>query len=246
MSQARQNAAPESSATEQRAPTTSMVLSLQAGSAEGAPAAPARPKSKFSAQSQNVITALVIAISGGLLFAMRQIGMGSGVAEAEEIIIHYQPVNIDPAKRAAQERALAGLQRMTVPMPLEPGTFNLSPFLTKEKAEDPGEDEAKLAEALAKQRREEAARRAAEETKATTRALAAKLVVHSILEGAVPIARLGEDVVRVGDRVEETFSVVSIGNRQVVLEALAEKGGERFILVQEDLAQNGVKKPKHR
>jgi FKBP-type peptidyl-prolyl cis-trans isomerase len=245
MSQSRQNPAPEQPAGEQqRAPGASMLLSLQAASPEGVPPPAPRPKSKFAAQSQNVITALVIVISAGLLFAMRQIGMGSGVAEAEEVVIHYQPVNVDPAKRAAQERALAGLQRMSVPMPLEPGTFNLTPFLTKAQEEAPqNTDDPELAAALEKKRREEAARKAEEEKKAALVTQFSKLQLHSILDGKTPVARIGEDVVRVGDLIDETFTVVSIQNRQVVLEA----GGQTFTLTQEETGPDkGGKKPKHR
>jgi hypothetical protein len=230
MSKQAAQAAPDAN---RQAPSVILDLRTVEASAEAAAAPAQTTANKLAAQSQNIIVMLVIAVSGGMLFGMRQVGMNSGIAQADDTVVQYTPLTVDPTRRAAQERALQGLQRMSTPIPLEPGSVTLEPFLTKAKEDAPLADDPELAKALEERRRAEAAKRAHEERTIAAKAAVSKLVLHSVLEGRTPVARIGENVVRVGDKVDELFTVVSIEGRQVVLDA----DGQRFILALEDRNQ---------
>ncbi|MDX2146519.1 MAG: hypothetical protein SFZ23_03265 [Planctomycetota bacterium] len=216
---------------------SAVLLDLRAGSAgEGGVV---RPK---QLSSQNVILAVVVVVSAGMLYGMRALGMSSQPA-GDDFRIEYEPVAVDPVKRFAQERALQGLQRSQTAMELEPGKLSLSPFLTKAKDEVPEEDPLKAAELIEAQRRAEKEKRDREAAEKARDDAASKLVLHSVMGGRVPVARINDSIYRVNDKLGEHFVVKSIEGRQVVI-GYVDPNVTKTIVLELDSNEKDAKRPR--
>lgn len=195
-----------------------ILLSLSEAPKAGGPARP-----KTSVSIQNVLMMLVVAGSTGLIYGMRVIGMGSGVAMAS-VKIDYTPPEVDPAKLARQERMLASLQNPHAAIDVDPRSLGLTPFITKAR-EDTNVlvvDDSAAGEA----RRLEQLRRAKEEFRKKRQDALAGLHLQSVMGGSVPIARLNGENYTLGDRIGEFFTIVGIEGRSITLES----EGEHFTL----------------
>lgn len=64
-----------------------------------------------------------------------------------------------------------------------------------------------------------------------------QLKLHSVVGGRVPVARLGDQTVKVGDVVLELFTVTAIGGRSVALTV----DGETYNLVMDEGEGRGKK-----
>lgn len=180
----------------------------------------AKPK-RFS--SHNTVTALVLLVSAVMLYGMRQAGMRSGMTFTE-VKIDYQREEVSPAMQAAQRRILEDLQRSERPVQIPADKLAKNPFeLTSVTATAAPSEDRSLAEA---QRQAEAARQARAEHLEKIQSTLATLHLKSVMEGRVPLARINDQTVRVGDTVGEFFKVTRIDGRSVELTA----EGQAFVL----------------
>lgn len=167
--------------------------------------------------SGRAILVTVVVAAAGLLFAMRQLGMGSGLAFAE-IKIDYPLEGADPNKEKDHEKILSDLQdRGIQPVPVE--AIRMNPFEWKVR----GEAEVALAQQVEVDA-EELSRREREALNKQLDDEFAKLRLNSVIGGRIPVARISGELVKAGDKIAERFTVVSISGREVVLEA----GGRTF------------------
>lgn len=174
--------------------------------------------------SYGLVVAFVIVVGGAGIFAMRKAGMGAGI-DFEHTTIEYTSSAQSVVERAKFERVLATLERSGSPVQIAPNNIVQDPFFlapaeaaTTEHA-DSGEG-ARLRVQADRLRREEADR-------LRLQSAFERLELQSILTGRFPMASINSTIVRTGDVIDDTFTVVSIDNEAVVLEAQ----GTQFTLV---------------
>jgi hypothetical protein len=163
-----------------------------------------------------LLLGLVIAVAGGLLYGMRQIGLGVGL-DFRLPEIDY-PVDAGKAVVVRDERHQKVMNDLEtseniLQVPLE--ELRRNPFRLgadpQEIVAEPGEDPAATAARLAAERE----RQRQQEINRTLEAIE----VNSVLTGSVPLARINGKAVRIGDRVADVFIVRAIYGRTVELEA---------------------------
>lgn len=203
------------------------------GSGDGAPAPMVNPfaagpggflsasdlESKSSRFSGVFVLVLVVAMAGAVLFGMRQMGMGPKLSLAE-IEIDYPLEGGALQANSDHERILADLKSggNVHRIPLE--MVQTNPFLWRSllPKETPAAKEATA---------EDLTRKQAEDRNRKIAVAASGLVLNSLMGGRVPMARIDGQLVRVGDRVGDFFTVTSITGRTVELEC----EGESFSIV---------------
>lgn len=193
----------------------SMLLATLRGSDTGPAesALSAKPK-RFS--SHNTVTALVLAVSAIMLYGMRQAGMRSGMT-FREVKIEYQREEVSPAMLAAQRRILEDLAKSERPAQIPADKLAKNPFeLATAAPATAATPDQSLAEA---QRQAELARQARAEQLEKVQSTLATLHLKSVMEGRVPLARINDQTVRVGDTVADLFKVTKIDGRSVELTA---------------------------
>lgn len=193
------------------------------------------PSRKIS--TQIIALTLVLALGGGLLYAMRLIGIGPlknfALAKAPDYDMSQVGVN----KTAEHQRVLAELTanytNSQVPLDhVQRNPFRLAEGLAKpEAAAKPGEDPAKASES--------AKLRSAEARKDKIRIAFSTLKLNGVLGGSNPVARISGDAVRIGDTVADYFLVKSIHDRRVELEA----DGQTYTL---DMKDDELNHSKHK
>lgn len=175
----------------------------------------ASPRTKVSAQQ--VVLLAVLVLGGGLLFGMRQLGMGPDLVFGSETGITYEP----PAnsKSGELERLMAGLDQSQTPVQVPMDQVARNPFENKrimeERArviEDIPDDSEWEAEQAALQRERE------------IQAAFDGLELQSTMGGRVPVARIGNEFYKVGDAIGEHFILARIAGRTVIL--MGEDGRE--------------------
>ncbi|MCC6833269.1 MAG: hypothetical protein IT200_18190 [Thermoleophilia bacterium] len=181
----------------------------------GAEAA-APPKARVS--SQYVVIGIVLGISVATTFAMRKWGMGEGVQfRNTQVSLDQTTPIVDNAKFG---RVMDRLATSNTPMQVPFEKIDKNPFLlTREGvaiAEVPvTDDSAERAAQEAERLRQEAERRVAD-----LQIAFARLTLNTVMTGGrVPVARINNQIVGVGEVVEESFTVVAITSEGVELEA---------------------------
>lgn len=152
---------------------------------------------------------LILVCAGGVLAGMRQLGMGPRLALAD-IKIDYpieSPAAHDmPDHSAVIEDLKSGGRVRRVPLELvQTNPFAWRSLLPAEVTPAPNAKD------------EDLARKKLEERQRLIAQAAGRLILHSIMGGRTPLARISGELVRVGDRVGEHFTVESISGRSVVL-----------------------------
>jgi hypothetical protein len=193
------------------------------GEAHGLSAA---PRARF--HTQHVIIVTTLALSVALIYGMRRYGMQSG--------LKFNIADLSYKRDETQHRRAEGFQRVMAELnAMNQQTtegVRLNPFkLMGAEAGDvkneaiPRDDAADIA----KRKAEERTRKLTEEF--------STFKLGSIMKGRVPLARINDELVRVGDLVGESFKVVSIQPLNVTLEA----DGKKFTL---ELADETGLKPR--
>lgn len=183
-----------------------------AGEAASAPA----PKRRIS--TQYVAIGIVLGVSMATTFAMRKWGMGEGVG------FRNTQVNLDQATpivdNAKFGRVMDRLATSNTPMQVPAERIDKNPFLlaretTQIAQEVPVDDSAERAAQEAERLAQEAARRRAELDVAF-----ARLTLNTVMTGGrVPVARINNQIVGVGEVVDQVFTVVAIEPGGVELSA---------------------------
>lgn len=177
--------------------------------------AEAEPKTRLSGP---MLLVIVVALAGGVLLAMRQLGLGPRLSMLE-VKIDY-PLDGETKANKNHKAILNDLKSSGIEqVPLEKVQMNpfewkslaaQEPVVAGPKEEDPAE----------------VARRALEARRVYVKDSLSRLQLNSVLAGRVPVARISGELVKVGDVLGGVFTVKTITGRAVELEA----DGERFTL----------------
>jgi hypothetical protein len=184
------------------------------------PGAGAFVKPRTRIPTQSIILLLVLGVSAGSLYAMRQIGIKSGVTFAEI------PTDVNPPdneKARTYERIMADLARIEKPLDVALVELGKSPFMWKaapQRTSDGGPMDA------------EAWRR--EQRMSELRTMMGRHKIHSVMGGTVPLARIDDATYTVGDMIDEVFTITEIAFPCVKFTA----EGEPFELCMDDTAVN--------
>lgn len=194
-----------------RAQASSFLSDIRGGGAGGEESAAPKKRSKSSGSTALVFTGVLA--GAGVLVAMRFFGLGP-VAASAKVDVEYQAPANSRALQADHERVLSTLERSVAAVQAQTPSDKLqkNPFQlvsAQPAASDAPVDDGKKAAELAA--RQKAERRAKIETTLS------QLKVYSVVGGRVPVARLGDQTVRVGDVVADLFTVTAIGGRSVAL-----------------------------
>ncbi len=171
---------------------------------------------------QPLVIGLTVIVSAVALMGMRQIGMRSAIAfETDQSEFDFQG---DAQLQTRYERLMADLGNAKDPLDVALADFGNSPFAMRE-AIAPLQ-QASNPTPVAGETPEAAAARGAAARKTALLNEASKLVLHSVMGGKRPLARINEETVTVGDTVAEYFTVTEISGRSVTITA----DGESFTL----------------
>jgi hypothetical protein len=167
------------------------------------------PKRRIPTQA--VVMVALVLVAAGALFAMRRLGMGplSAIAEPPKIEYDYEKAGAG----ADHRKLLADLSVSHVDHQVPSDQVQKNPFRLPE-LEKPAV--ATPTPGKPTKDPEQEAREARAKLIADT---LGTLKVHSVLSGSVPVARINDENVRVGDRLATVFTVVAIGQRSVDLQA---------------------------
>jgi hypothetical protein len=165
---------------------------------------------------QTLVVVGVVVASAGLLYAMRLHGMGAGMKFDGLAKIDYDWTRAGQQSESHEKQVLADLARsgqsvdpLVDHLPKNPFSLDLdAPASTPTPVAsiDPNA----------------AARRAELERQVREKELISKLAtlqLNSVMEGRVPLARIGTRLYRLGDKVADDFKVVGVHGRTVELEA---------------------------
>lgn len=172
--------------------------------------------------TQGIMIALLVGVSGALLFAMNKIVKKTAIDFDGAAFESFTP---DAKLQQEYEEVMASLRSAQTPVQLALLDLPRGPFVQRyvvkpaqqtastpqttiaPVAAAPGESEAQRTARLIKQRQQQVL------------AELSKLTLHSVMGGRRPIAKINEELVTVGDMVADQFTVVSIEGRSVTLQA---------------------------
>jgi len=187
--------------------------------------------------TQIVILMLVVAVSAIALWWMRKEGTRVGVTFAELKVDYSEP---DAEKARTYARIMADLSRIQSPLDVALGEFGSSPFML-----DTGKPvispTGQVTMPTGPTPEEAAARLAAEKAEARRLELESSLAsirLQSVMDGRVPLARVDDTTVRVGDTVGTFFLVTKIEGRGLTVTA----DGQEFTLTINERSTDAPKK----
>jgi hypothetical protein len=189
--------------------------------------------------TQPVVLAIVTAVSVAMLFAMRSIGLRSGLDFKADSVDYSHETNTEQAARF--ERVMQDLARVQNPLDVKMTSIGKDPFTrNNDKREVVVADEPSPVPTvgLSDEENEEIRlqrQRAIEKVEILSKL--GKLELHSVIGGSRPLARINKDTYQLGDLVEDTFTIVAIDGRSVILSAK----GENYTLTMDDEKRNAKK-----
>ncbi len=218
-------------------PTTNPQLSPDANAS--APVMLDSGGAKRSAPSQLIVGTVILALSAGVLMGMRAYGTRSGINF--EKVSAESTYKEDADRTAAYDRIMADLARFNRPLDVPLEDWGHSPFL----ARDTGtRTDTRVTMTPQHAPVNETPEQRDDRTKAARKAVlmneVAKLELHTVMGGRVPLARINEETVGLNGKVGE-FTVVAIEGRGVTLEA----EGYRFNLTMQTFGDPPKKTGKH-
>ena len=203
---------------------------LSPGSESGDPSFSQGKKGKLS--THTLFLAILLASGVGIVYGMRVLGVASLRNFATAGVPDYDISKTGVNKTLEHKKAIEDLKATDIKTQVPPDEVQKNPFkmadaLSKTVAPVGGADprDRQMAERL---RKEAEARR-----KRIADALS-KMKVNSILGGPKPVARVDGDFVRIGDTLEDFFTVKAIQGRTVELEC----DGETYTLTMDDDAND--------
>lgn len=218
----------------------SLAGSAQASDQFGAAGAPAKRR----ISSQTLVLVAVLGGAGALLFGMRQMGMGPRVSLAD-LKIEYERADDGAGDAARTTRVLKDLEEAAKPAQVKAEALGRNPFRLGQAAEPSEElDDSSFAEkaqADAQAKAEEAERKRLAAANSALESALASLQLYSVMGGRVPLARINDQTVTIGDTVADRFTVKNIEGRAVILEA---EGKEFTLSVEEQREPSGRAKAK--
>ena len=172
---------------------------------------------------QYIIVGFVLAVSAGLLWFMRDQGLGVGFASGDEVKIEYEvDENAASQDQVKQQKLMRDLSLTDNPNQVPVEDLNKNPFEMAILTSDEEETEVAQAEV-----REEPKGPTPEEIRARElQRTFDGLKLNTVLRGRVSLARIDGKTYRVGDVVESEFLLLSIDDRSVTLGA----DGKTYVL----------------
>ena len=200
---------------------TSFLAQLSGAEGEGGALPSDEPSS--GRKSGILVLAVVLVAAGGVLFAMRTLGTRTPLKIADIKIDYPLDSNAD-VKSDDHLKVLHDLRSVgnVAQVPLRDLQGNPFEWPFAQKTFTPQNDTMSEAE-----REAERVRREREALLRRRQDAFRSLTLNSVVGGRVPVARISDQVVRVGDPVGEFFTVKSITGRSVELKA---EDGQLFIL----------------
>jgi hypothetical protein len=173
------------------------------------------PPKRSMVGSQNALLLVVLLAAAGALFAMRFLGMGPKSSLARELGFKMPQYDVDRPRdttNSDHKKVIAELSESRISAQVPTELVQRNPFEMEGviKAAAP-----KALQVVGESPEERAKRLLA----AAILAASKTLTVNSVLIGAVPVARINGDLVKIGDTVAEYFEVKDIHGRGVVLGA---------------------------
>lgn len=153
---------------------------------------------------QTLVLALVLVASGASLYMMRKQGMQGGL-KFNKVTVAPEIEKVSAATSAAEVRILADLARSSMPATSDAERLQKNPFLLDTPAAAPTAAAVPVAQKLNDDRQ------------AMIREKLAGVRLNGVMQGPVPLARINERLMRVGDLVEDIFLVAQIHDRSVDL-----------------------------
>lgn len=184
-------------------------------------------KRKMRVNGQVVCMVIVLAVSAATIHFMRQYGVRAGI-NFESVPIDYQQP--DEAKARTYEKIMADLARIQKPMEVALGDFTDTPFMLDRPVTKVNPNIPNSASMTPDQLAAESERRAAEQKREEMMLTLRNLRLQGVMGGKSPLARISDSTYRVGDVIYETFTIISIEGREIMLDA----DGERFTLSMQD------------
>lgn len=214
---------------EQAGGLLSMASAQQAADAASVAASP-----KPRVSSQAVVLAAILIGAGGLLWGMRHMGMGPKMSLAS-LKLEYERTDDGAEAKQRYAKVIAELAEAANPVQIKGEELGRNPFRLIATSQPASElastaDWQQNAEAEAAARQAELERKQREAADAALAGAIDSLYLHSVIGGRVPLARIGNQTVTVGDRVADRFTVLAIEGRSVTLDA----GGRSFMISIED------------
>lgn len=176
------------------------------------------PARKGLRSTQTIALALLVAAAGGVVYGMRQAGIGPMGALATTKMPDYDVTKAPGSKTADHKRVLAQLEATTTGAQVPADQVQKNPFRLADLLSTDGGPVDDGASEAAERARAERVRRDAEARAKRVSAELNSLKVNAIMGGSTPVARLSGELYRVGDAVGE-FTVTAIRAREVDLES---------------------------
>lgn len=218
--------------------SSSMQRNPEAG-AGGGPIIIEQGGRRRSAPSQLIVGAVVLAVSAGVLMGMRAYGARSGINF--EKVSAESTYKEDADRTAAYDRIMADLSRFNKPLDVALEDFGHSPFQSRDGGVQATDTRVTVGAGPGPTGHESAEQRD-DRVKAARKAQlmneVAKLELHTVMGGRVPLARINDETVGLNGAVGP-FTVVAIEGRGVTLEA----EGYRFNLTMQAFGDQAAKKP---
>lgn len=188
------------------------------GSADGATDVLAAPPRKGLRSTQTIALALLVAAAGGVVYGMRQAGIGPMAAFATTKMPDYDVTKAPGSKTADHKRVLAQLEAANTGSQVPADQVQKNPFRIADLLATDAEPLDENAGEAAERARAERMRRDAEAREKRVATELAGLKVNSIMGGSNPVARISGELYRVGDVIGE-FTVKDIRSREVDLDS---------------------------
>lgn len=206
------------------------------------PGAPAQSEAftptRAKLSTQTLLLGVLLLAGAGIVYGMRVLGVGSLRNFASATVPDYDISKTGVNKTLEHKRAIEALHASDIKTQVAPEDIRKNPFKMADALlrSDPGDDGDKSAKQLA-----DRLRRDTESRKSRIAAGVSKIKVNSILGGSNPVARIDGEFVRIGDQVDDLFTVTAIHGRTVDLEC---DGKSYSLTMDEDLNVNKKGKKK--
>lgn len=182
--------------------------------------------------SQTGVAMLVLIGAAGVIIGMRQFGMGPAVSFAG-LELSYEPAAGAPTIETT--KVLNNLDRSRHAVQIPTRYITQDPFVLEATEAAPKTDDSIERQMAEKEKREAAQRKAQQARARELQSAYEKLHLQSCMLGSTPMARINNQIVKVGMSIGEFFTVTQITGRQVTLQA----DGKDFIITLEDPSIKG-------
>lgn len=205
---------------------TFRLEAMSPGADEGAPAAGSTSHRKGWRSTQTIALAVLLAAGAGIVYGMRQAGIGPMAAFATTKMPDYDVTKAPGSKTADHKRILKDLASTNITGQVPADQVQKNPFLLAdllgEETVVPGED----ATAAQERARQERMKRDSEAHKKMVEHELAGMKINGIMgataAGDTGVVRINGELYRVGEEVAELFTLKSIQARGVELESNGE------------------------